>query len=642
MTVQTSSTNFEYIPVIDGLRAVAIIPVVLYHADLAFINSGFIGVDIFFVISGYLITRVILNDIANENFSFQVFFLRRLRRLFPALAVMSVITTALSIVLLSPSALVDYGKSLVALTLSVSNYYFAMSGGYFADYVSAKPMLHTWSLAVEEQFYLFLPWFLFFTIKYWRLLITLVVILTALSFTLAVIFHDRYSHYVFFSLPTRAWELGLGVIPALCQQRLSIFSPVLKRFATIAGFIMICVSFVYVTELVATPGVSTLLPVFGATLMLVGADEPGIINTILKQKFIVFIGLISYSLYIWHQPIFSLFSELNNFILLIITVLISFVSWKYVEKPFRYSRIEGQVLVRLFILWVVLSTTTGLVIVHKEGFIDRFPSYRDFKEISAWPQYFYSTDECEKIYGNNQFCTVYDSEVPITDALLGDSIANHFSLGLGSYLTVLNKNLVNLGAGGCPPLLNVSTGYHPVHGRNLKCYERTSSAYEAVLMDPVIERVFISFSQYSLFDSTLSYSDNLLEFDFENDRYAAVLGTLMRTIRTYEAKGKTVILIRDLPNVSHNSLKKCLLAGGDLDACTGKLTLLEEEPQYIKLLEDLNALGVNILNTEDLLAQFPYTTYGDLLYRDGTHLSQKGSVFVSEKILGQLDEFISR
>ena len=445
------------------------------------------------------------------------------------------------------------------------------------------------------------------------------------------------SAYRIFGLPTRAWELGYGVIIALSQQSYAQFSPNINRRVTEAGFLLICVGFVFIDERTSTPGVSTLLPVLGTTLILIGGNEKGVINSILKQKLMVFIGLISYSLYVWHQPLFSLFSDLNNASLLLSTFILSILSWKFVEKPFRTSQIKGRIVIGSFISWAVILIFSGLFLVSKDGLRDRYPVYKNLKEQTLWEKSLTRTEDCEEIYGENQFCTIYFPGKIVTDAILGDSIANHFAIGLGQHLSKLNRNLLNLGAGGCPPLLDVSTGYHPIHGRNLNCFARTHSAYQAVLKDLEIENVYLSFSQYSVFDPRLAYSDNLMEFDFENNRYEAVLGTLMRTIRAYENAGKKVVLIGDLPNVSMRSFEKCLLKKNDFDACLEKLFLFAEEPLFKDLIEDLQREGVKIINTDDALDHFPYTAAGDLLYRDQTHLSREGSLYFAEKISKQLD-----
>jgi peptidoglycan/LPS O-acetylase OafA/YrhL len=200
----------KYRAEIDGLRALAVVPVILFHAGFELFSGGFVGVDVFFVISGYLITTILIEDVKSNTFSIVKFYQRRVRRILPALITVCLATIPLSYIYLDPVSFTDFGKSLLSVSAFVSNIYFALSGGYFAEYVAAKPLLHSWSLSVEEQFYIVFPLIVLMCSRFRVLNLTAIIsVLSLLSITLAILLVEVYPRIAFFGLPTRAWELEL-------------------------------------------------------------------------------------------------------------------------------------------------------------------------------------------------------------------------------------------------------------------------------------------------------------------------------------------------------------------------------------------------------------------------------------------------
>ena len=349
-----SYKSIAYRPDIDGLRAVAVLSVLAYHAGFAFFEGGFAGVDVFFVISGYLIARIIARDLANGSFSVLAFYERRIRRIFPAMFAMLLAVSICAWYLLYPSVLIAFERSLLAALFSGSNILFWHETGYFDSQRFSKPLLHTWSLAVEEQFYLLFPPFL---LLLWRTSIrprkVVIFAITALSFAAAMFFALTNPSAAFFLTPFRAWELLLGAI--LSQHSLPPLRSALQRqIASITGLSLILVTVFCYRESMLFPGLATLPACVGAALV-IAAGESGssIVGQALSWKPVVFTGLISYSLYLWHWPVMAFqntnwlfvpYAYRNWHITKIVTILISLVlavlSWAFLERPFRERKIS--------------------------------------------------------------------------------------------------------------------------------------------------------------------------------------------------------------------------------------------------------------------------------------------------------------
>ncbi len=332
---------------IDGLRAVAIVPVLLFHAGIARVSGGFTGVDVFFVVSGYLITGLILDDIAKGSFSVAHFYERRVRRILPALFVLLICASLAAYVLLMPDDAREFGRSLFATMLFSSNVLFSMQTGYFQAPAEMKPLLHTWSLAVEEQFYILYPLVLFLVTRYLRKHYS-VVLLSALGLSLAFSIWYVHTHHsaAFYSSVARAWELLLGGILAI-----QVIRPVRHRLIAnvlaFLGLVLLVYSFLTLSGTRAFPGVNALYPTLGAALIIYsGAGRDTFVAKVLSTKPVAFIGLISYSLYLWHWALlvflkYYLVRRLSGWeiaAVMGVAVVIATLSWRFVESPFRGRR----------------------------------------------------------------------------------------------------------------------------------------------------------------------------------------------------------------------------------------------------------------------------------------------------------------
>jgi peptidoglycan/LPS O-acetylase OafA/YrhL len=331
---------------IDGLRAVAIVPVVLFHAGFAALPGGFVGVDVFFVISGYLIATVIVRDILAGNFSIAQFYERRFRRILPALAVMTLASVIVAHLVLLPEQLLHFGFSLTATALFVSNIFFWSGSGYFAPSADWMPLLHTWSLAVEEQYYIVFPVVMAVGWRWigWRFNLVLALVM-ALSFGVGVYGSHQTPTAAFYLLPYRAWELLLGAVLALAGRVDGLDRRYLREVCASAGVLLIAIALVVIDAETVFPGTAALLPSVGAALILVaGAHGRSTVGDLLSTKPMVAVGLISYSLYLWHWPIFvfmRLVLATNTLPAahacagIGVALVAAMASWRYVERPFR-------------------------------------------------------------------------------------------------------------------------------------------------------------------------------------------------------------------------------------------------------------------------------------------------------------------
>jgi len=341
------TTSSKYRPEIDGLRAVAVTAVILCHAGFEVFAGGFLGVDVFFVISGYLITRLILNEMNEGRFSILNFYERRARRILPVLFfVMAVCLVAVS-ALFIPSDARNFLKSMVATSLFSSNIFFWLDSGYFQTSSQLKPLLHTWSLAVEEQFYIIFPFVLLFSRK-WniRSIWIMLGLICVGSFALG---HwgsfYRSGQGAFFLLPSRGWELLFGVFVAFYLEKphRRFSGRLIAQLASITGLLLVIYSFIKFSEDTPTPSSYTLVPTIGTALIIIFSVKGTIIHALLRTRLFVGLGLISYSAYLWHQPLFAFTryltpGELSKLLLLglcAVTLPLSYVSWRYIEQPFR-------------------------------------------------------------------------------------------------------------------------------------------------------------------------------------------------------------------------------------------------------------------------------------------------------------------
>jgi peptidoglycan/LPS O-acetylase OafA/YrhL len=364
---------------IDGLRAIAVIPVILFHAELSLFSGGFVGVDVFFVVSGYLITSIILGELADNNFSLINFYERRARRILPALFFVVLCCVLPALFILLPIDLVDFGKSLIAIPTFLSNVLFWSERGYFGGATELKPLIHTWSLAVEEQFYVIFPIVLIGLWKFSRswigpfLLITITV-----SLFLSWFLTDLHFETAFYLPFSRAWELMLGAAVAYFSKEVAIFSKLYGANLSIIGLLLIFYAVFFFDQTTVFPGISAMVPVMGTLLIIIAYPKNNLVFRTLSSPVLVKIGLLSYSLYLWHQPVFVFMRHLNlSEHIAVIGIPLSFIlsmfTYRFIETPFRDRIRFPQIKIFMYSVMVsLLCIIIGIFLIVNDGFSSRF------------------------------------------------------------------------------------------------------------------------------------------------------------------------------------------------------------------------------------------------------------------------------
>ena len=424
----------KYRAEIDGLRALAVLPVILFHAGFEYFSGGFVGVDVFFVISGYLITTVLLEDMNKGRFSIVDFYDRRARRLLPALFFIVLLTSLFSLMYLPPHALKDVGQSIFAVSLFLSNIFFFIEVDYFANTAELAPLLHTWSLGVEEQFYILFP-FLLLALKnkstsYRNLIILSLLVISLLLSEFMVHKDSLFSFYMPF---TRFWELAAGSMIALNRRQLDILESSLTHNLLAAfGIILIFIPIFFYTKSTLFPGFTALVPVVGTVLVIVFANQSTIVARLLSCQILVGLGLLSYSLYLSHTVVFALsrnigipLSNLSTQIVLIfISLCVAVVSYFCVEKPLRY--IKASKSVYLFSSFVLIAIFAfGGYLLHKTDGLKQWKLEALSPELSS-----FVIDSTAEIYERRQikYNLIPTAKIPFNEELdshkvliLGDS-----------------------------------------------------------------------------------------------------------------------------------------------------------------------------------------------------------------------------
>ena len=371
--------RMKYRPEIDGLRALAVIPVIMFHAGFGLFSGGFVGVDVFFVISGYLITTILIQDIDNNYFNIIDFYERRARRILPVLYVVVMSTLVASYFSLYPADIVSMAKSAVSIPFFSSNFFFWSERGYFETATELKPLIHTWSLAVEEQFYIIFPLLLILLRAYRKILYILItgafILSLGASYYMTLIHFDTAFYFPF----TRAWELLAGSFCAILLLKTNLkLSSVWADLLSLIGLSLIIYAYLVFDSTTLFPYINALTPVLGTALYIITSQNSNFIRRIFSFKGFVYVGLISYSLYLWHQPLFSIARHLeifedNIFMLIVATFILSIISYSYIERPFRNKdMVSRKTLINASLLGTVLIVTISFIYITNNGYSKRY------------------------------------------------------------------------------------------------------------------------------------------------------------------------------------------------------------------------------------------------------------------------------
>ena len=458
--------NTNYRPEIDGLRAIAVISVIFYHANVVIFDEklfkgGFIGVDIFFVISGYLITSLILRELnTTQSFSFINFYQRRVRRILLPLFFVMLLCFPVAWVHLDPGNFIDFSKSILYSIGFSSNFYFWDMGQQYAAANSLlKPFLHTWSLSIEEQYYIIFPIFLFIIFRYLRNYLLLFLIV---SFIFSILLADwgskNYPSATFYFLHSRAWELIAGSFLAFSEiyQHYKKNNLITQNSLSFIGFFIILFSIIFGKTHFPHPSFYTLAPVLGVCLVILFSNKNTFIAKILSTKFFVGTGLISYSLYLWHYPIFA-FARINeldpgnilNFLTLIIPIIIlSILTYFFIEKPSRNRETKFKIILSSIFFLLIIIITLNLLVINKDGFKKRMPPLLQGINFNTPPWKLLKNDNNEICHNKKNGC-VFNPSSKKKVFMIGDSHSAALMFNLKDRVVKRNYSFTTFTLDGC-------------------------------------------------------------------------------------------------------------------------------------------------------------------------------------------------
>ena len=638
----------KYRAEIDGLRALAVIPVIFFHAGFELFNGGFIGVDVFFVISGYLITTVLIEDIENKRFSILNFYERRARRILPALFFIMITCIPFAWMWMLPSQMKDFSQSLVAVSLFLSNVLFWLESDYFAAASEEKPLLHTWSLAVEEQYYLLFPIFL---ILFWRFgknkVFWTIFIIALISLLLSELGWRKEPSANFYLSFTRVWELFAGSLVAFIVKKNGVQK---NNFLAIIGLTAIIFSIFFYDETTPFPSLYALVPVLGVVLFVLYAEKETLAAKFLSRKLFVGIGLISYSAYLWHQPLFAFarvrLSEYPSSLLMAMlsstSIVLAYFSWRYVEKPFRESSNLGQKLIFLFsLIGLVSFLVIGFIGYKTNGFVN-FITTAEQREILSTAAHSPKRIECHS--GDNDHLTYKDSceyfSKNISVAVLGDSHTVELSYALAEELQKKDIGIKHLSKSGCVPLFRIyrsKNDFSEIPSFE-SCKLWTSQVIQGIITDERIETVVISYRiAYALYGHHHKYYPQIIDERGEIDRQK-LWNSLLNIIETLENTGKKTIIVLQAPELPKRI--GYLIPSDNLSSANGvPLNWWNSRMEFVyKNIDDLLELS-EVIDPRELFCNDKNCLSvkdGKALYFDNHHLSVEGARYIANAIISEL------
>ena len=637
--------RLAYLPHVDGLRGLAVLLVVIYHAVPAALPGGFIGVDLFFVISGYIITRQIHAEMAAGEFSYLTFLVRRIRRLLPAATVCFAVTALLALSLLLPRALAPFGRSLAASFMMYANILYYQTSGYFAAPSHEEPLLHTWSLAVEDQFYL--TWPLILAALVWVLRSRRAIAGVGLGLAAASLLGAEYwartdRDFAYYILTPRAFELLAGCALALWSP--TVLSARISNILTFAGAAAIGWSAVFLNSASTFPGLLALpLVLGGVALIWAGLAQGSAASRLLSNPVALFLGAISYSLYLWHWPLLALarygieraVTPLEAAGIIALSVAIAAASLRWVEQPFRrggLSRLPAWRYVAAATACAVLSGGLAAVMVLTKGLPQRYDgAVQAFLVQSADAKAYRACDYNAAALADDTSCRLGNkSGTAIEVAVFGDSNARHLGAMLDRLLAPRRLTGRTLAYPGCPPIIGVSRPALPVQS-NTECRDYQLAILDFRKRNPGLKVVVLSTIWASFYEDLAS---NDLAPDGVAGRPVTFEDAVRDSVASLRRQGVKVWLVGSLPLIdgySERCFAGAIANGTSTDPC-GVLSSVtfDRQARARTLFAELSRAdpGVSFFDTAAALCQGERCTTrlnGTYLYYDGGHMNDPGA-----------------
>ncbi|MBC7979721.1 MAG: acyltransferase [Armatimonadetes bacterium] len=660
-----SGSPSDYRPDIDGLRAVAVLSVVAYHGFPKHFDGGFIGVDIFFVISGYLITQIILKGVERNEFSILAFYGRRIRRIFPALLVVIAFCLAVGWLILFPNEFAQLGRHILSGSIFTSNFLSLSEVGYFNDAAERKPLIHLWSLAIEEQFYIFWPMliFLLFKMNVSFIKTTTALLVISLAFCAVATAYDR--DFAFYFPFSRFWELLIGAVLAHAgfAQRLQGIFPFHKHrnWASYLGLSLVILGLALINDDIRFPGIWPLLPTLGAALIILAGPEAHFNRAVLSNRAAVGVGLISYPLYLWHWPLLSFgriaegsFREIpleKRLLLILMAFILSWLTFILVEKPIRYG--VSQKAKAIFLSCAMAAAGgIGAVVFWTNGAPSRFEILPPAADIlfMEYPHPLHNAD-CSDTFpelSEKWSCLLSKRRDPEV-LLIGDSHAHQYYHSLAAALG--DKSVLNVSAPGCFPFVTASL-------QRGKCERETAQILNFIDSHPSIETVYLTGYFSFLMSGKLKFgniegrrvADDLTETDEVSFNEMGV-----RVISSIVASGKRVVIIGDIPDMIFMP-NSCVTTSSNLVNMVRIGTERSSQDCAIDRGEFNNRIGPFDQAMQRLVSQFPQVEFfdprpvvcdqqkcwamrdGRPLYWNSDHLTIEGTDLVITEMLRQKPE----
>lgn len=657
--------SLKYRADIDGIRALAVTSVVLFHAYPSFVRGGFAGVDVFFVISGFLITSIMLQDFNENKFSFLNFYTKRIKRIFPTLIFVLISVLFMGQFILFSDELNSLSKHVMGGAGFISNFILWNESGYFDSAVNKKPLLHLWSLAIEEQFYLTWPVTLFLLWKYRINVFTATLLIAITSFILNVKGIKSDAIATFYSTHTRIWEIMVGGLLAHLWRDKERFKPLmlnlnnllnkiifhtqnsentLKNFISIVGFVTIIGCMFFLKERFF-PGWKALIPVLGTSLLIAAGPTAFINRLFLSNRFMVWIGLISYPLYLWHWPLISFlyiyFGETPSLALrtyaVLSSVLLAWFSYRIIEIPFKSPQSQSCNNRSIKTLYLVLIITSAF-------------SYFQYRKTDKYTDdpflfkpFYAKTNECLKKYDLNNltFCVGSNLKKESSVLVIGDSHANHLFAGLKTYYKLKKEEVINWGAGTCLPFYNLNA-----ENNGTKCVADINATLEKAIADKNLHTIILSafYSMYTTEDVVFKSLSNPTLLNRNEIFRLSIKETLDKLIKA----NKKVVLFYDVPtlNFDPRDCQRRVISWfeknkreltNDCETNRGNLAqrneievlfenIITSSPEFAKNVRIFNP-RLFLCNNSKCLA----TKDKQIIYRDQNHLNQTGSKWLATK-----------